>query len=166
MLTGCFNPCADDIRRNAGLHAYSDSTWTAPKSICGYAVFRSGGPIAWSSRKLHIIADSTALAEYSAASAASKELSFVRNILYELGAVVHGPVVLAVDNKAAIKITEERGVSKLTKHFDFAAHRIRDEVEHMRLRCHFVDTESQLADIFTKALGDYVFMRLRDKFFG
>ena len=90
----------------------------------------------------------------------------MRNMLFELGAMVHGPIALAVDNKAAIKISEERGVSKLTKHFDFAAHRIRDEVEHLRLRCYFVDTDSQLADIFTKALGDWVFMRLRDKFFG
>lgn len=163
----CFTPYSDNtIRENHGLHAFSDSTWTAPRSICGYTVFRSGGPIAWSARKLHVIADSTALAEYSAASATSKELSFVRNMLFELGAMVHGPIALAVDNKAAIKISEERGVSKLTKHFDFAAHRIRDEVEHLRLRCYFVDTDSQLADIFTKALGDWVFMRLRDKFFG
>ena len=72
---------------------------------------------------------------------------------------------MAVDNKAAIKISEERGVSKLTKHFAFSAHRIRDEVEHLRLRCVFVSTEDQRADIFTKALSDYTFMRLRDTYF-
>ena len=106
-----------------------------------------------------------AYAEYSAASAASKEMSFLRNLLSELHSAVRGPLVMGVDNKAAIKISEERGVSKLTKHFAFSAHRIRDEVEHLRLRCVFVSTEDQRADIFTKALSDYTFMRLRDTYF-
>ena len=56
----------------------------------------------------------------------------------------------AVDNSAAVKISEQLGVSKLTKHFAFAAHRIRDEVEHLRLRCKHVSTDDQTADIFTK----------------
>jgi hypothetical protein len=78
---------------------------------------------------------------------------------------LRGPGILAVDNSAAIKISEQQGVSKLTKHFAFAAHRIRDEVEHLRLRCWHVDTEDQTADIFTKALADPVFLRHRNQFF-
>ena len=89
----------------------------------------------------------------------------MRNVLSELNVKLHGPIVLAVDNRAAIKISEQRGVTKLTKHFDFAVHRIRDEVEHNRVRCTFVETYYQTADIFTKPLGDQVFVRHRDKFF-
>ena len=121
--------------------------------------------MAWSSRKLNVVADSSALAEYSAASATCKEITFVRNILSELSATINGPAILAVDNKAAITISEQRGVTKLTKHFDFAVHRVRDEVEHLRVRCFHVDTYDQTADIFTKALSDQVFIRHRDKFF-
>ena len=106
-----------------------------------------------------------ALAEYSAVSGASKEITFIRNLLSELGVSINGPVILGVDNSAAIKISEQRGVSKLTKHFAFAALRIRDEVEHLRLRCWHVDTEDQTADIFTKGLADPVFLRHRGKFF-
>ena len=113
-----------------------------------------------------IITDSSALAEYSAASATSKELAFIRNLLRDLLCPLSSPTTLAVDNKAAIKISEERGVSKLTKHFDFAAHRIRDDVEHLRIRCIFVDTYDQTADPLTKAMSDYEFMRHRDKYFG
>ena len=161
----CLSSHAQTIRENRGIYAFCDSTWTVPKSINGYAVWLAGGVIAWASRKLNIIADSSAYAEYSAASATTKELSFIRNLLTELRAPIKGPIVMAVDNKAAIKISEERGVSKLTKHFDFSAHRIRDEVEHLRVKCVFVNTDDQRADIFTKALGDYVFMRLRDTYF-
>ena len=73
----------------------------------------SGGAITWSSRKLNVIADSSALAEYSAASATCKELGFVRNLLNELQVGIKGPFALAVDNQAAIKISEQRGVTTL-----------------------------------------------------
>ena len=74
--------------------------------------------------------------------------------------------MLCVDNKAAIKISEENGVSKLTKHFDLALHRIRNEVEFNRLRCVFVDTYSQTADILTKAMAsDTEFLRHRKVYF-
>ena len=59
-----------------------------PRSACGHVVFLGGGPVAWQARKLNIIADSVALAEYSAASGASKEVSFVRHILSELHMLV------------------------------------------------------------------------------
>jgi len=161
----CLHSWRDHIKAQHGFHAFSDASWTVPKSACGHVVFFGGGPIAWQARKLNIIADSVALAEYSAASGASKEVAFIRNILSELHVALHGPIILGVDNNAAIKISEQMGVSKLTKHFAFAAHRIRDEVEHLRLRCWHVDTEDQTADIFTKALADPIFIRHRDKFF-
>ena len=162
----CLHEMRDSIKRNRGFYGFSDASWTVPKSACGHVVFLGGGPIAWQARKLHVIADSVALAEYSAASGASKEIAFVRNLLSELHVSIDGPVALGVDNSAAIKISEQRGVSKLTKHFAFSAHRIRDEVEHLRLRCIHVDTENQTADVFTKPLADPVFLRHRDAFFG
>ena len=82
---------------------------------------------------------------------------------------VSSPTVSAlpthVDNTAAITIAEKQGVTKLTKHFDFAVYRIRDEVEHLRARMHWVETYYQTADIFTKALDDKTFLRHRDAFF-
>lgn len=164
-VPSCLSDHASNIRSQHGFCGFSDSTWTVPKSTCGYVVFLSGGPVAWSSRKLNVVADSSALAEYSATSAASKEYTFVRNLLSELHSAVVGTAVLAVDNKASITISEQRGVTKLTKHFDFAVHRIRDEVEHQRIRCYHVSTYDQIADIFTKPLGEQVFHRHRAHLF-
>ena len=120
-----------------------------------------GGPIAFSARKLNVIADSSALAEYSAGSSCSKEINFVRNLLSEIGYPIHGPVIMGVDNVAAIKISEDRGATKLTKHFDFAAYRLRDEVEHQRIKVVWVNTYDQVADIFTKPLDEKSFFRHR-----
>jgi hypothetical protein len=152
---------SDVIHQHGGLCSLSDSSWTAPKSTCGYCVLMAGGPIAFSSRKLNVIADSSALAEYSAASACTKENTFVRNLLSELGYCISGPVILGVDNTAAIKISEDRGATKLTKHFDFAVYRLRDEVEHNRVKVVWVNTYDQVADLFTKALDEKSFFRQR-----
>ena len=165
VVPDCFSDCASHIRDKGGLHAFSDSTWTAPKSSCGYTVFMSGGPIAFSSRKLNVVADSTALAEYSAASACAKETSFVRFLLGELHFSIPGPIITGVDNTAAIKISEKHGVTKLTKHFDFCASRLRDEVEHCRTSLKYVNTHDQTADIFTKALDEKTFIRHRNAFY-
>jgi hypothetical protein len=156
---------ARSVGDKGGLHAFSDSTWTAPKSICGYVVTMGGGPIAYCSRKLNVIADSTALAEYSCASACSKELTFVRLLLGELDFQVPGAIIMGVDNTAACTIAEKNGTTKLTKHFDFAVHRLRDDVEHLRVKPLHVDTYYQTADIFTKALDEKTFLRHRDCFY-
>ena len=123
----------------------------------------AGGPVAFSSRKLNVIADSSALAEYSAGSACSKELTYIRNLQTELDNSLSGPIVMGVDNTACIKISNEPGAGKLTKHFDFAQFRLRDEVENLRLTTVWVSTDYQTADIFTKALDEKTFLYHRGK---
>ena len=50
---------------------------------------------------------------------------------------------------AGLTISEQSGVKKLTKHFDFSVHRLRDEVEHSHVSGLFVPTYDQIADVFT-----------------
>ena len=152
-----------DITNKYGLHAYSDSSWNSPKSTYGYCVFAAGGLISYCSRKNNVIADSAALAEYSGVSAATKELLFDRNLFNEIGRTVSGPIVLGVDNTASISIAEKEGVTKLTKHFDFAASRVREEVSCLRVRLMHVGTAEMTADIFTKPLDAATFLRLRER---
>ena len=82
---------------------------------------------------------------------------FVRNILLDLGLKLDGPIVLAVDNQAAIAIAKNHGATKLTKHFDDAVHYFRDSVDRQRVVPTFVRTHAQRADGFTKPLGKGLF---------
>ena len=118
----------------------------------GYVVLLHGGPVAFAAKRLKVIAHSSAEAEYAAASYSCKEIAFVRNICIELGTHIHGPVCLAVDNTAAIRIAENRGVSARTKHFSDAIHYVRHMVDHLVIRIRYVSTKYQLADGFTKPL--------------
>ena len=60
---------------------------------------------------------------------------------------------LAVDNQAAIRIAENRGVTGRTKHFSDVIHYIRHMIDHLIVRVRYVSTHHQLADGFTKPLA-------------
>ena len=152
---------APEIARNSGFVAYSDASWHKPDhlgyNMYGYLVMVFGGPVAFAAKRLKVVAHSSAEAEYAAASHTCKEIAFVRNVCYELQLQLRGPVCLAVDNEAAIKIASNRGVTGRTKHFSDAIHYIRHMVDHMIVRVRYVSTHNQLADGFTKPLSKALF---------
>ena len=145
------------VSANGGLIAYSDSSWRRPDKLgfnsFGYVVYLFGAPVSFASKRLKVVALSSAEAEYAAASYTCREIEFVRHILGNLGFFISGPTVLAVDNQAAIKIAENVGVTGRTKHFADAIHYFRHVVEHRVVVPTFVRTDVQRADGFTKALG-------------
>ena len=147
---------ATEIDRNCGFVAYSDASWHKPNELgynmYGYIVRVFGGPVAFAAKRLKVVATSSAEAEYAAATYSCKEIAFVRNVCNELQLLLHGPVCLAVDNEAAIKIANNRGVTGRTKHFSDAIHYIRHMVDHAIVRLRYVTTHHQLADGLTKPL--------------
>ena len=149
------------IRQSGGLVAYSDASWRKPDklgfSMFGFVVFLFGAPISFTAKRLKVVAMSSAEAEYAAASYTCKEIAFIRGILSDLGFQIRHPTVLAVDNQAAIQISQNQGVTKLTKHFTDAVHYFRHQVEHLAVTPTFVRTHAQRADGFTKPLHKGLF---------
>ena len=152
---------AKEISSNLGFVAYSDSSWHKPDhlgyNMFGYVVCLFGGPVAFAAKRLKVVAHSSAEAEYAASSYACKEVAFVRNVCSELELGLSGPVCLAVDNEAAIKIAQNRGVTGRTKHFSDAIHYVRHMIDHLLVRVRYVSTHQQLADGFTKPLAKPAF---------
>ena len=81
------------------------------------------------------------------------EAVFVRNVLIDLGFPIQHPTVLCVDNKAAIEIAHNIGVTSRNKHFIDAIHYFRHLVDHRIIIPSHVLTKYQRADGFTKCLG-------------
>jgi len=106
-------------------------------------------------------AESSAEAEYAAAYQATRDIIFVRNLCDDLGFTLHGTLILAVDNKAAIDIANNVGVTARNKHFDRVFHLIREQVQHLKLKLVHVKTDEQRADFYTKALSDFKFEQCR-----
>ncbi|GKB17109.1 hypothetical protein Tco_0851032 [Tanacetum coccineum] len=57
------------------------------------------------------------------------------------------------DNKSAIALCSNNVQHSRSKHIDIRFYFIKEQVENGVVELYFVNTEYQLADIFTKALG-------------
>ena len=64
------------------------------------------------------------------------------------------------DNTSVIAITKNPVQHSRTKHIDIKYHFIREHVMNDTVELHFVPSEKQLADIFTKTLDESTFSRL------
>ena len=122
------------------------------KSTTGYVVFAAGGPVAWRSKRQSSVARGVAHAEYFAGADLAEELSFIRNLLEELGEVVP-PIVVKMDNDAARSwATKPMEVTAKARSIRVNYHFFRDEVTSGRLSVHRIDTGENPADGFTKPL--------------
>ncbi|GJT69587.1 hypothetical protein Tco_1028873 [Tanacetum coccineum] len=69
-------------------------------------------------------------------------------------------VPIFYDNTSAIAISNNLVLHSRTKHIDIIYHFIRDHILKENIKLHFIPTQYQLADIFTKPLDEPTFKRL------
>ena len=65
------------------------------------------------------------------------------------------------DNISAISLTKNLIQHSRTKHIEIWHHFLRDEVGKNKIILNFIDTEKQIADVFTKPLNNDRFSFLR-----
>lgn len=90
-------------------------------------------------------------AEYMAASCASRESVFLRQLLGELG-YKQASVTLHCDNQSSIALSSNPAYHQRTKHIDVQHHFIREKVESGEIILKYEPTENMIADVLTKAL--------------
>jgi hypothetical protein len=147
------------------LEAFSDADFAGDvkdrKSVTGYVIMMSGGPISWCSRKQSIVALSTTEAEYIAAAECCKELKYLRMLIEELtGKRVEAE--LCVDNQSAIKLIESGQVTRRSKHIDVRYHYISEQLKEKLFSIRYCNAEIQVADILTKPLLSDKFVKFSD----
>ncbi|KAJ9507318.1 hypothetical protein QJQ45_006294 [Haematococcus lacustris] len=125
------------------------------RSTTGYVFMLHGGAVSWSSRRQPTVAVSTTEAEYMAASAASKEALWLRTLVAELavGSDVVQPVTIMCDNEAAITLIKHPIASAQSKHIDVLHHFVRERAARGEVVFKFCESEANVADGMTKALG-------------
>jgi hypothetical protein len=77
--------------------------------------------------------------------------------------VIFERVSLMCDNTSAIFVAKNPVFYKRMKHLKVRHHFLRDHVENGYIKMRYIDTERQLADIFTKLLDASRFAALRGK---
>ena len=91
------------------------------------------------------------------------ELLWIRNILRDLGIEYAKPMNLHCDNKAAIEIAQNPVQHDCTKHVEVDRHFIKENLDRKIIQFPFIQSESQLADMLTKAVSGKVFHGIIDK---
>ena len=108
------------------------------------------GPIDWTARIIRVICHSSAEAETAAASMMAKRLKFIVQLLVDMGFKIEAPVVVLIDNSAALELCQKLGVTARTAHFMRWLYYFRSCVLDNQLKPYFCPTKLMLADPMTK----------------
>ncbi|GJZ79533.1 retrovirus-related pol polyprotein from transposon TNT 1-94, partial [Tanacetum coccineum] len=108
--------------------------------------------VSWSSKRQKSAAISSTEAEYIALSGCCAQVLWMRSQLTDYG-LGFNKIPMYCDNKSAIALCCNNVQHSRSKHIDIRFHFIKEHVENGVIELYFVNTEYQLADIFTKALG-------------
>lgn len=148
------------------LIGYTDSDFAGDidtrRSTSGFIFELADGPVTWSSQRQRMVTLSTTEAEYVAASLATREALWLRQLLNDVGLTCKGPTTLKVDNQSAIRLVKNSEYHKRTKHIDIQYHFIREKYVSSEIQVINVPSEYEYADILTKALPKERFRFLRD----
>ena len=149
------------------LTAFTDSDWAGDpydrRSTTGITVFLGNNPITWVSKKQHTVSRSSTEAEYRALATGVAELAWLRQVLCDLGIFLPSAPAIWCDNTSAIALASNLVFHSRTKHIEVDYHFVRERVVRGDLHLHFISTEDQLADLFTKPLSTPRFLKLTSK---
>ena len=98
-----------------------------------------------------------------AANMASCDGMWLRKLLSGLFECEIEAIIVHYDNQSGIRLSENPVFHDQRKHIDIRYHFLRECVHRGTSRLEYIQTDEQVADIFTKALCRHSFVKFRDK---
>jgi len=132
------------------------------KSTSGSCHLVGSSLISWHSKKQACIALSTAEEKYIAAGSCYAQTLWIKHQLSDFGLNL-SKIPLLCDNTSAINLTKNPVQHSKTKHIEIRHHFIRDHIINGDCEIQFVDSENQLADLFTEPLNKERFNFLKNE---
>ncbi|GKC42321.1 retrotransposon protein, putative, ty1-copia subclass [Tanacetum coccineum] len=134
-MTSRFQQNPGNMERELRVSCYTDAGYLTDadnlKSQTGYVFVLNRGVVDW------------------------KSTNKIRKFIYGLGIVpsIEEPISMYCDNTGAIAIAKDDGVTKGARHFRAKVHYLRETIKLGDVKIEKVDTDDNLADLFTKALA-------------
>ncbi|KAJ1573830.1 hypothetical protein NDA15_004779 [Ustilago hordei] len=147
------------------LVAHSNANWASDatiqrRSTSGSVALVYGNPVAWKSVTQKCVSLSTVEAEFIAATEATHEVLFLKQLLCSIGIATGTPTVYS-DNTGCIQVSKDPAQHWKLKHIDTKYHFVRNNVQEGRVQIKYVDTTRNLADILTKPIGKQAMQQAR-----
>lgn len=148
------------------IQTFVDADWagdtTDRRSVSGMVIYVYGNPVMWVSRKQKCVTRSSCFAEYYALANAVEETVYVTKIIGELGVSLDTPALVKSDSSSAINLGRNGNFCKRSKHVDVALRFVKEYVDNDLIKIKKVDTDENVADVFTKSLSHIKFFCFRD----
>eukprot|EP00967_Tisochrysis_lutea_P117126 scaffold189228_cov48-Tisochrysis_lutea.AAC.1 len=150
------------VGTKAMIEVYADSSWgSLPKPFAGYVIKYGGASISYQSKKLKLVAQSSAEAETAVYALSAKNLQFVLHLFEFLDNRQQLPIHIFTDNAATRDSIKNPGVTARTRHYARWLLYAREQFLHRISAPHWISTSMMTADIFTKCLDKTTFLRHR-----
>ncbi|GJX60767.1 retrovirus-related pol polyprotein from transposon TNT 1-94 [Tanacetum coccineum] len=149
---GLWYPKDSSIALTAFVDADHAGCQDTRRSTYGSMQFLGDRFVSWSSKRQKSDAISSKEVEYIALSGYCAQVLWMRSQLTNYG-LGFNKIPMFCDNKSAIALCCNNVQHSRWKHIDIRFYFIKEHVENGVIELYFVNTEYQLADIFTKALG-------------
>ncbi|GJW88221.1 hypothetical protein Tco_0163561 [Tanacetum coccineum] len=149
---GLWYPTDSSIALTAFVDADHAGCQDTRRSTYGHMQFLGDRLVSWSSKRQKSVAISSTEAEYIAMSGCCAQILWMRSQLTDYG-LGFNKIPMYCDNKNAIALSCNNVQHSWSKHIDIRFHFIKEHVENGVIEVYFVNTEYQLAGIFTKALA-------------
>ena len=127
------------------------------KSVTGFVVYFEGTPVAVKSGMQQIVAISVSKAEVIAMVQCIQEMMYVKKLIESIELKVKIPMIIWVDNKAAVDLANGWASTGRTKHMDVRLMFVRELKEAGILNVKWQSTTSNESDIFTKNVDNATF---------
>ena len=110
-----------------------------------------------------IIATSTCQAEYISLYQCTREIVYLRRLLFEFDSPCREPTPIHEDNQSAQALASNPVHHERTKHFDVKYNYTREQLEKSIIAIVYCPTKDQLADLLTKGLTRVDHARLSNR---
>ncbi|CAH2105387.1 unnamed protein product [Euphydryas editha] len=148
------------------LDCFVDADWARDivdrKSTTGFFIRFFRNSISWKSKKQNSVTKSSTFAEYIALSEAVTEVNFLVCLINDVFVEVYRPVKIYEDSSGVVAISKYRNFTKNSNHIEVHYHFIHENVKQGNIEVVKIGSENNIADIFTKALGNVKFIKFRE----
>ena len=145
---------------DSNLRCYFDAGFAAgtnQATTLGHIIYLGTSPILFTNHTLRRVADSSAHAEAYSMHAALKDVLFIQNVCKEISYNLHS-LELFTDSQALHDFSFKSGTGKRSRHWELILHFMKQYIgRNKEINLRLISATDNVADIFTKALGNPLF---------